>query len=142
VGAHLALVQHRGPEARLLAFALVLGLAVDSAHMGAGRLVFFSGSVVPGLAPPWILVLWMQIASTLRFSLNWLAGRYLLASLLGALAGAGAYAAGVRLGAAEFGSDSTLALAWIGLGWAVALPLLLFAAHKNGAAGGVYRIFR
>jgi hypothetical protein len=142
VGAHVVLVPHRNREARLLAIALVLGLAVDSAHIVSGSLVFFSGSVVPGLAPPWILVLWMQIASTLRFSLNWLAGRYLAASVLGALAGAGAYAAGVHLGAAEFGPDSALALARIGFGWAVALPLLLFAAHRGGATGGTYRIFR
>lgn len=142
VGAHLALVQHRRSEAKLLAFALVLGLAVDSAHQGLGTLVFFSGGVVAGLAPPWILVLWMQIASTLRFSLHWLAGRYLAAGVLGGLAGAGAYAAGVRLGAAEFGPDKAQALALIGLGWAAALPLLLFAARGNEAAGGIYRIFR
>lgn len=142
VGAHVALVRHRNREVRLLAIALVFGLVVDSAHIVSGSLVFFSGNVAPGLAPPWILVLWMQLASTLRFSLNWLAGRYLAASALGALAGAGAYAAGVHLGAAGFGPDSALALARIGFGWAVALPLLLCAAHRGEATGGMYRIFR
>lgn len=138
---HLALVPDRGREARLLAFALVLGLVVDSVHALTGALVFFGGSVIPGLAPLWILVLWMQLASTLRFSLSWLAGRYALAGLLGAGAGAGAYAAGVRLGAAGLGPDYIPALAQIGAGWGLALPLLLFVARKNDG-GKCYRIFR
>lgn len=138
---HLALVPDRGREARLLAFALVLGLVVDSVHASTGVLVVFSGGVIPGLAPPWLLVLWMQLASILRFSLSWLAGRYVLAGVLGACSGAGAYAAGVRLGAAGFGPDYTLALAQIGAGWGLALPLLLFVAQKNHGSGECYRIF-
>ncbi|MDO9584075.1 MAG: DUF2878 domain-containing protein [Desulfomicrobium sp.] len=138
---HLALTLDRSREGRLLAFALVLGLVVDSVHGLTGTLVFFSGSVIPGLTPPWLLVLWMQLASTLRFSLNWLAGRYVLAGVLGACSGAGAYAAGVRLGAAGFGPDYTLALAQIGAGWGLALPLLLFVAQKNHGRGECYRIF-
>jgi hypothetical protein len=128
---HLALVPNRAGEMRLLTFALCVGLVVDSVHMRTGALVFFEGSVLPGLAPPWILVLWMQIASTLRFSLSWLDGRYVVGCLLGACCGALAYAAGVRLGAAGFGPDSTFALLQIGAGWGLALPLLLFVARKT-----------
>lgn len=142
VFAHLVLVPDRGREAGLLLFALALGLAVDSFHARTGVLVFMSGGLNPGLAPCWLLVLWMQLASILRFSLSWLAGRYALAGVLGALAGAGAYAAGVRLGAAGFGLDMAPALIRIGAGWGLALPLLLFAARKNGGQGGTYRIFR
>jgi hypothetical protein len=138
---HLALVPNRGREGRLLAFALVVGIVVDSAHALTGTLVFFSGGILPGLAPPWLLVLWMQLASTLRFSLSWLGGRYVLAGVLGAGAGAGAYAAGVRLGAAGFGPDYALALAQIGIGWGLALPLLLFVAQKDHGRGECYRIF-
>ena len=138
---HLALVPNRGQEARLLIFALVIGTVVDSFHALTGTLVFFSGGILPGLAPPWLIVLWMQLASTLRFSLNWLGGRYVLACVLGALSGAGAYAAGGRLGAAGFGPDYVLALAQIGAGWGLALPLLLFVAQKNRANGERYRIF-
>jgi hypothetical protein len=83
----------------------------------------------------------MQLASTLRFSLSWLGGRYVLACVLGALSGAGAYAAGVRLGAAGLGPDTALALVQIGAGWGLALPLLLFVAQKNDDQGGCYRSF-
>jgi hypothetical protein len=138
---HLALVPNRGQETRLLAFALVIGIVVDSFHALTGALVFFRGSILAGLAPPWLLVLWMQLASTLRFSLSWLGGRYVLACVLGALSGAGAYAAGVRLGAAGLGPDTALALVQIGAGWGLALPLLLFVAQKNDDQGGCYRSF-
>lgn len=138
---HLVLVANRGREGRLLAFALVLGLVVDSIHAHTGTLVFFSGSVVAGLTPPWLLVLWMQLASTLRFSLRWLSGRYFLACVLGALSGAGAYAAGVRLGGAAFGTDIAWALAQVAVGWGLALPLLLFVARIKGEQAERYRSF-
>lgn len=128
---HLTLAPFLAGEMRLLGTALCVGLVVDSAHIGTGALVCFEGSVFPGLAPPWILVLWMQIASTLRFSLSWLEGRYVFGCLLGACCGVLAYAAGVRLGAAGFGPDPTFALLQIGAGWGLALPLLLFLARKT-----------
>jgi hypothetical protein len=140
---HLALAPNRAGEMRLLAFALCVGLVVDSVHIGTGALVFFEGSVISVLAPPWILVLWMQLASTLRFSLSWLEGRYAFGCLLGACCGVLAYAAGVRLGAAGFGPDPILALLQIGAGWGLALPLLLFAARKtaHGHEAARYQIF-
>lgn len=141
---HLALAPNRAGEMRLLAFALCVGLVVDSVHIGTGALVFLEGNVVAGLAPPWILVLWLQIASTLRFSLSWLEGRYVLACLLGVCCGALAYAAGVRLGAAGLGPDPTRALLQIGFGWGMALPLLLFVARKivRGHEAARYRFVR
>ena len=141
---HLALATNRAEEAGLMTSAFCVGLVVDSVHIGTGALVFFEGTVIPGLAPLWILVLWMQIASTLRFSLSWLEGRYVLACLLGGGCGALAYAAGVRLGAAGFGPDPTRALLQIGFGWGVALPLLLFAARKiaRGHEAARYRFAR
>ncbi|ACU90514.1 conserved hypothetical protein [Desulfomicrobium baculatum DSM 4028] len=140
---HLALVPNRAGEMRLLIFALCVGLVVDSVHMRTGALVFFEGNVFPGLAPPWILVLWMQIASTLRFSLSWLEGRYVFGCFLGACCGVLAYAAGVRLGAAGFGTDSTRALLQIGFGWGLALPFLLLVARRisRGHETERYQIF-
>ncbi len=140
---HLALVPDRVREGRLLAFALCVGFVVDSVHASTGVLVFSQGSVITGLAPPWILVLWMQIASTLRFSLSWLRGRYVFASFLGACSGALAYAAGVRLGAAGFGQDTVHALVQIGASWGLALPVLIFGEGKTAGGDelGHYRIF-
>jgi hypothetical protein len=87
--------------------------------------------------------MWLQLASTLRFSLSWLKGRYVLGSLLGFCAGVLAYAAGVRLGAAQLGPQTVRALLQIGIGWSVALPLLLLVAQRTPSPeeGERYRIF-
>lgn len=141
--AHLALVRDRREEGALLFGALALGVVVDTAHLRMGTLVFQGGFLHPDFAPPWLLVLWLQFASTLRFSMHWLSGRYIIGSLLGAVAGALAYWAGVRLGAAAFGPDTVTSMLRIGLSWGLAMPLLILMAGKGGKGevGASYRIF-
>jgi hypothetical protein len=141
--AHLALAGERRAEAELLLGALALGLVVDTAHLRLGTLVFQGGHLHPDFAPPWLLVLWLQFVSTLRFSMHWLAGRYVLGGLLGGVAGALAYWAGVRLGAASFGVEPAFALLRIGLSWGLALPLLLLmeGMGKGREGSRSYRIF-
>jgi len=140
---HLILVRRPGPEALLLGFSLALGLTVDAVHIRTGVLVFAGGGIHPALPPIWILVLWLQIATTLHYSLAWLNGRYAIASLLGAVSGALAYWAGVRLGAASFGVDLVPGLLQIGLSWAMVMPVLLFVASRTvpPGKGAVYRPF-
>ncbi|MBV5317207.1 MAG: DUF2878 domain-containing protein [Desulfobulbaceae bacterium] len=140
---HLALVGNPLREGMLLVLSLALGLLVDAVHIQTGILLFPVGSLHPGLPPPWILVLWLQFAMTLHYSLAWLNGRYLIGALLGALSGPLAYWAGVRLGAAGFGDDLIRCLLQIGVLWAVVLVLLLWAAAKTAppAVVGCYRLF-
>ena len=122
--------------------ALAVGLVTDTLYLRTGSPVFTGGSLHPDFAPAWILVMWMQFASTLRFAMSWLEGRYVLGGLLGGVAGAMAYWAGVRLGAATLGPDAAVSLVRIGLSWALALPLLLFLAGGDGEDGArLYRIF-
>ena len=140
--AHLAMVRDRRGEGALLLGALILGVLVDTAHLRMGTLVFQGGFLHPDFAPPWLLVLWLQFASTLRFSMHWLSGRYILGSLLGAVAGAMAYWAGVRLGAAALGPETATALLRIGLSWGLAMPLLILMAGmgEKDEGGASYRI--
>ncbi len=65
----------------------------------------------------------------------WLSGRPLVAPRLGAIGGPLAYWAGVRLGAAGFGPDLGRSLVQIGIGWALAMVVLL-AAHPHRAGSG------
>lgn len=141
--AHLAMVRDRRREGELLLGALALGLVVDTVHLRMGTLVFQGGFLISDFAPPWLLVLWLQFATTLRYCLHWLAGRYVLGGLLGAVAGALAYGAGVRLGAASFGPDTITAMLRIGLSWGLALPLLLLmeGMGKGREGSRSYRIF-
>jgi FtsH-binding integral membrane protein len=140
--AHLALARRRRAEASLTLGALALGIVVDTVHMRMGTLTFHGGLLLPDFPPPWLLILWLQFATTLRYCLSWRAGRYALGAILGAVAGAAAYWAGVRLGAASFGVDTTLFLVRIGVSWGLCLPLLLLMAERGEEGGGEYRIFQ
>ncbi len=140
---HLVLVGNPLREGMLLVLSLALGLLVDAIHIRTGVLSFPLGSLHPGLPPPWILVLWLQFAMTLHYSLAWLNGRYLIGALLGAVSGPLAYWAGVRFGAAGFGEDLFRCLLQIGVLWGLVMIILLWAAEKTAAsaAAGRYPLF-
>ena len=123
--AHLALVRNAACEIVLLMASLFLGLLVDSYHIRTSVLVFPIGSFHSSLPPAWILVLWLQFAMSLHYSLSWLLGRYFLGALLGSVSGALAYWAGVRFGAAAFGADLIRSLVQIGLSWGLIMPILI-----------------
>jgi hypothetical protein len=91
--------------------------------------------VIGCLAPPWIVVMWMQFATLFRFALSFLAGRPLLAAMLGALGGPFAFWVGGRLGGVAFGNPAWRSLLVLGGIWALVLPLLLrLAATGRGAS--------
>lgn len=122
---HLLLVADRRREGRLLALALGMGIIVDGFHIWSDTLVF-AASLHPALPPPWILVLWLQFAMSLRYSLHWLKGNRPLGVLLGGVAGAFAYWAGVRMGAAGFGGEVVAGLLQIGASWILVMAVFLY----------------
>ncbi len=122
---HLALVRDAARESLLLLASLLLGLLVDGVHIRTGVLAFPIGSFHPDLPPAWILVLWLQFAMTLHYSLGWLSGRNYLGVMLGSVSGALAYWAGVRFGAAAFGTELVHSLVQIGLSWGLVMLILL-----------------
>ena len=122
---HLLLVADRRREGRLLAMALLMGCIVDGIRIRTGTLIF-AASFHPALPPPWILVLWLQFATGLRYSLHWLRRSRPTGLLLGGIAGALAYWAGVRLGAAGFGVDVAAALFRIGVSWVLVMAAFLY----------------
>ena len=124
VAAHLALTTPRRNELALVLVGGLLGLVVDSLLVAAGLLSFPSGSVVSWLCPPWIIVMWMQFATTLRFSLGWLSRRPIVPVIFGAVGGPLAYVIGERLGAVALGPSPALTLLVLGSMWAVAVPML------------------
>ena len=68
----------------------------------------------------------MVFATTLNASMFWLAGRYRLAAVLGAICGPVSYVAGARLGAIEFPAHAGLSLVGIAVVWACVMPSLLW----------------
>jgi hypothetical protein len=115
-------------ELALAGIAAGTGLVADTLFAQAGVLQYASPWPVPGVAPAWIIVMWMNFALTLNVALRWLHGRYWLAAVLGVVGGPLAYLAGLRLGAATLAAPAPVAYTVIAVTWAVAVPLLVWSA--------------
>ncbi len=120
--------RERGAQLRLIALALAIGVVWDSLLARTGVVVYASPGPLPGWAPAWILALWALFAPMLSDPLRWLQGRPALAALCGGIGGALSYAAAERLGACRL-PDPILAMAVLGAGWSLIVPLLLAAAR-------------
>ena len=129
VALHVACASRPAPELKLVMFALAIGALWDSVLVSSGWIVFASGMLIEGVAPPWILALWALFATTLNVSLGWLKNRLLVAALFGALGGPLSYWAGMRLGALQFAAPVPALIA-LSIGWGVMTPLLIIAARR------------
>ena len=116
-------------ELSLLLKVLSFGILTDSLLMYLGFLDFEGAWPSPYLSPAWMWALWLLVASTLNSSLSWLKGKPVLGVVLGAISGPLSYEAGIRLGAANWGSRSQiLGLGLISVVWAIAIPLFFYWA--------------
>lgn len=121
---HLSLAQRPGREFTLLAAVGAAGALWDSLLVASGWLDYPSGTLLNNTAPHWIIAMWVLFASTLNVSLRWLRGRWMLATVLGAVAGPLAYYAGAKLGGVVI-VQPMLAFTALALGWAAFVPLLI-----------------
>lgn len=136
---HLFLTDARSAELRLILASCLLGILVDSLQQWFGVLTFKTDPGWPLWLPLWVFVIWAQFASLLRFSLNWLSGRYLQGAGLGLIGGPLAYWGGARIGAAEFGENLLLSLSSLALVWGLMIPLLLWLRTRIAMPEGQYR---
>lgn len=114
---------------RLCAVALVCAAVVDGVLSASGWATHAAAWPIAGIAPAWILALWCAFASTLLSSMAVLQRRRVLALLLGAIGGPLAYLGAARgFSAITFIPPSWQGLAWLALGWGIALPLLASCA--------------
>ena len=134
IGWHLLVSARPAAEARLVGFALLLGLAVESVALAQGHVAYPNGAWRTGWSPYWLVALWGLFAVSLNVALRWLRGRPALAALVGAVVGPLSFLSGARLGAANF-VDMPAALLTVAAGWAVALPLLLWLAERCDGVG-------
>lgn len=141
---HVVLSRQPERELGLVAAASLVGCGVDTVMIALGALAPRGSGVLVALPPLWLVALWAQLATLVRFSLRWLAGRYLLAALLGGLGGPVAFLVGVQMGAAAFPSGATRAMLLLAPAWALATPALfaLGRAFGDGQAAGEYRFAR
>jgi len=128
--AHLWLADNSRGELRLLAFAAFLGLLWESLLVAAGIVSYEASSILPGIAPYWIVGMWVLFATTLNVGMRWLRKSIAVAAVAGAIGGPMSFLAGEKMGAVSFANPS-LALFVIGAGWAVLLPTLVYFATRN-----------
>lgn len=83
-------------QLRLYAQLLLLGLALEITVISSGIISFNGG----GWLPLWLVLLWAGFVAMLMNTLDWVAGRYWLAGLIGIASGPLTYAIGIRLDAA------------------------------------------
>ena len=121
VGVHLALSVERSLEVRLVGLATAVGAVVEMMQIAAGTYRFTSGTVSDALAPPWLLAMWAQFATTFRFSLRSVIMRPVRAVLFGAAGGPLAFLAGERLGAVTLLPPVAYGLFRLSISWAIAL---------------------
>lgn len=120
---HVLRAQDAQVELKLMGIAVALGLAIDSGLSSARLVEFNTGVLIDGIAPHWMLALWIAFATTLLHSLNWLMKRPTWAAMFGAIGGPLAYYAGVKLGAMSITMDAASYIA-IGAAWTLAMWLL------------------
>jgi hypothetical protein len=126
---HLNHAQQPGREFALLAVVGVMGALWDSLLVAIGWLDYPSGTLLSNTAPHWIVAMWVLFASTLNVSLRWLRGRWMLAMLLGAVAGPLAYYAGAGLGGVVI-TEPLPAFTALAAGWAAFVPLLIWLSTR------------
>jgi hypothetical protein len=129
VAGHVVTAPRPSAELKLAVLAVLIGALWDSSLAALGWISYASGTLFPGTAPNWILALWALFATTLNVSFRWLKGRWLLAAILGAVAGPLSYWAGVRLGALVFAEPVQAVLA-LAIGWAILMPALLALTRR------------
>ena len=101
--------------------------------MQLGILTFDGGHLVAWLCPPWIILMWAQLGTTLRYCVRFLQGRYLLAAAMGAVAGPLSFYGGAGMGAVTLHPDARWSVASLALAWVVAMPLMMWLAGPRQA---------
>lgn len=124
---HLAGVPVVVKEALLLAASAVIGLAWESLLVWSGLLSYPASGELAPLAPYWIVAMWVLFATTINHGLRWAKRSWMIAAIAGLVGGPMAFYGGAAMGAVEF-SHTLWALAAIGAGWAVLMPLLTLIA--------------
>lgn len=144
VGIHLFLTTDRTNQAKLLLIAVSVGFVVDSALLEIGVYQFPNAALVDGLPPLWMSALWIQFATTFRYCMHWLSGRYAICGILGLAGAPVAFLGGESLGAVAFCAPRFTNLLILGSLWAIAIPLLIYVSdriHAKATDEASYRGF-
>ena len=85
VAIHLHTCDNVESETRLMLVAAVMGLAWESILVLSGLVSYSSGNLVPGIAPYWIVAMWVLFATTINAGMRWLQRNKVLAAVAGGI---------------------------------------------------------
>jgi len=131
--AHLALTHAKRRELLFLCVVTICGWTWECAVVRTGWLRY-PGDAATAYAPYWMASLWLLFALQINAVFRWLRGRWMIAALLGGIAGPLSFRAGAALGAAHLIAP-VAALALIAAGWMVWLPALVWFGEKAETSG-------
>ena len=118
-------------EAPLWLGAGLLGAMTDSLLVWSGAMAFPESAGLGFPTTPWMVALWINFAAALRHCMGWLCGRFVLATVFGAIGGPLAYLAGSKFGALEIHSLPAIVVAWL-----LVMPGLLLIEMNTRSRGG------
>ena len=119
---HILFFKLNQSEFFFIALVSLFGAFIDTAFLQAS-LIEYRGLTFDLFAPFWIISMWAGFAATLNHSLYWLAEKWLLAFLMGAIFGPLSYLAGIKFGALNFNPNfKTLGI--LAIVWGIVLPSL------------------
>lgn len=124
---HLLLHQCPAKEAAIILSCGLTGFAVDLLLTATG--VFrFGASELP---PLWLLLLWFCFSATLRQSMAFFFGRWILAAISGGVFGSLTYIAASNFGVVAFGFPLLQTAVVLALVWMVLFPLLVWLSGQR-----------
>lgn len=136
LGIHLALSARRADETRLALLSGLVGIVVEGIQIGLGTLAYDRGVFVSSLPPGWLIVVWMQFATTLRFSMRWLDARWWAPILFGAIGGPLAYSIADGLDVVQLHPATWPSMLSLAALWSFGVPLIAAAAGRQDGKPG------
>lgn len=117
-------------DGRMVLICLSIGVVLDTAWIQMGLLVFAMPWPWPGVAPFWILLLWLALALVINHSMATFKRRLRFLAVMGLVGSPMSYYAGSRFGAVEWVAPAWQVVVATGVSWALLLPgLFWLAAH-------------
>jgi hypothetical protein len=131
----------RASDLRLIAIAAVLGGLLDSAFVASGLLRYAAQWPVAGLAPAWIVALWINLALALNHSLRWVRPHPAWAAVLGAIAAPLSYLGAARgWDAVAFAEPMWRTLGIVAACWAALMAILVAIARHDARVPSVANV--
>lgn len=121
-------------DIRMIMTCLLIGFTLDSTWIQLGLLEFAMPWPFAGLAPLWIMLLWLALALVINHSMSAFKHRLLMISVAGAIGSPLSYYAGMRFGAVEWVGPAWQVILAAGLSWAIVLPLLFRMSREPAAS--------